>query len=260
MNDSWVAGDSYDFFMGRWSKLVAELFVDWLSPQPDLRWLDVGCGSGALSETVIHKSTPNILTAIDQSEGFVATAQQRLGSKAVCRVGNAVSLPLDDSTVDVAVSGLVLNFIPKPEDALAEMKRVTTSGGTVAVYVWDYAGTMGFLNYFWDAALELNPEAGNLHEGRRFPESNAQHISALFQGVGFNGIESAALDISTNFSNFEDFWNPFLGGQGPAPTYVSRLQDSERHELKRELMDRLPIEKDGSISLIARAWSVRGCV
>jgi ubiquinone/menaquinone biosynthesis C-methylase UbiE len=135
MKDSWASSDPYEYFMGRWSRLVARLFIDWLSPPPGLKWLDVGCGSGALSEAVIRNNEPAEMTAIDQSEGFVAKAQKQLGNLARCRVGNALALPLEDSSVDITVSGLVLNFISEPEKALSEMRRVTAPGGTVALYV-----------------------------------------------------------------------------------------------------------------------------
>ena len=124
MQDSWEAGDPYEYYMGRWSRRVADGFVDWLPIPPGLAWLDVGCGSGALSEAVIRRHGPGSLTAVDQSRGFVETAQRHLGERARCRVGNAGSLPLDDASVDVVVSGLVLNFIPEPDIALAEMNRV----------------------------------------------------------------------------------------------------------------------------------------
>ncbi|MBI1424062.1 MAG: methyltransferase domain-containing protein [Gammaproteobacteria bacterium] len=246
--------------MGRWSKLVAESFVDWLSLPAGLQWLDVGCGSGALSEAVAAKADPGEVIAIDQSEGFIKTAQQRLGKRAECKVGSALSLPLADASVNVSVSGLVLNFIAAPEQALAEMRRVTKKRGTVAVYVWDYAGKMEFLNHFWDVAVELNPDASDLHEGRRFPDSNPEALSDLFNQTGFTGIETRPLCITTNFRDFDDYWRPFLGGQGPAPTYVSKLSDSERDELGNRLMKRVPMQDDGSIPMSARAWAVKALV
>ena len=258
MRDSWHAGDPYEYYMGRWSKLVAELFIDWLSLPAGLRWLDVGCGSGALSEAVINKGNPQEVLAIDQSEGFVSSAQQRLGNFAKCKVGNALSLPLEDVSVNVTVSGLVLNFLSEPETALAEMKRVTKRGGTVAVYVWDYAGRMEFLTYFWDIAVALNPSASALHEGRRFPGANPDALSAAFRLVGFLDVESAPVQVTTHFSDFDDYWKPFLGGQGPAPTYVLKLEDMERDHLREALAQRLPIREDGSIPLTARAWAVKG--
>ena len=168
MHDTWQSGNPYDYFMGRWSKLVAEQFVDWLSPDPGCQWLDVGCGSGALSEAVIDRHAPKAVIAIDQSDGFVRTTQQRLGSNARCIVGNALALPFDNTLIDIAVSGLVLNFISEPEKALKEMRRVTRKGGVVAIYVWDYAGKMELLNHFWDAVVEINPHASGFHEGHRF--------------------------------------------------------------------------------------------
>lgn len=260
MQDSWQSGNPYEYYMGRWSKLVAEQFVDWLSPKPGRRWLDVGCGSGALSEAVINRHDPGLVIAIDQSEGFVHTAQQRLGGKANCKVGNALSLPLDGASIDIAVSGLVLNFIPEPEKALAEMQRVTRKAGTVAVYVWDYAGKMEFLNHFWDAVVELNPGASDLHEGRRFPDSNAERLTDLFNRVGLSRVEVAPLEIVTHFADFDDYWRPFLGGQGPAPTFVSKLDNAERDRLREALAQRLPVKEDGSILLRARAWASKGVV
>ncbi len=244
--------------MGRWSKVVADAFVDWLSPKAKLRWLDVGCGSGALSEAIISKYDPEALIAIDQSEGFVRTAQERLGKRATCKVGEALSLPMDDSSVDMTVSGLVLNFIPEPEKALAEMRRVTTIGGTVAGYIWDYAGKMEFLNHFWDVAIELNPGASGHHEKLRFASSNAEELTAVFIRSGIVDVEAGPIEITTNFADFDDYWKPFLGGQGPAPTYVSNLKATERDELRDALMNRLPIKQDGSIQLSARAWAVKG--
>jgi ubiquinone/menaquinone biosynthesis C-methylase UbiE len=260
MQDSWQSGDQYEYFMGRWSKLIAEQFVDWLSPGTGLQWVDVGCGSGALSEAVIEKHDPETITAIDQSEGFVRTSQQRLGAIARCKVGDAISLPLDDASAHITVSGLVLNFIAEPEKVLTEMQRVTCKGGTAAVYIWDYAGKMEFLRHFWDAVVELDPGASDLHEGHRFPDSNAEWLMAAFDRAGFSGVEAAPLEISTRFTDFDDYWKPFLGGQGPAPSYVSKLEESERIHLRETLALRLPIEKDGSILLSARAWATKGLV
>ncbi len=258
MKDSWQSGNPYEYFMGRWSKVVADAFVDWLYPNTGLRWLDVGCGSGALSDAIIRKYDPEVVIAIDQSEGFVRMAQERLGPRAMCKVGEALSLPIEDSIVDMTVCGLVLNFIPAPEEALTEMRRVTTSGGTIAGYIWDYAGKMEFLNHFWDVAVELNPGASDLHEKRRFASSNAEELSAVFIRSGVVNVEAGPIEIATNFADFDDYWKPFLGGQGPAPTYVSKLNATDRDELRDTLMNRLPLNPDGSIQLAARAWAVKG--
>jgi len=258
MKDSWESGDPYEYYMGRWSRLVAESFVDWLSPASGLNWLDIGCGSGALSEAIISNCKPAALTAIDRSEAFVKTAQKRLGSRAHCKVGNALSLPVEESSVSIAVSGLVLNFIPEPEKALSEMRRVTGPGGTVGAYLWDYAGKMDLLRYFWDAAVEIKPEALNLHESRRFPDSNADELMRLFEKAVFVDIETTSIEIATQFRDFEDYWKPFLGGQGPAPSFLLSLSEDEKIFMRNELKMRLPTHLDGSISMVARAWAAKG--
>ena len=209
MKDSWKSGDPYEYFMGRWSSLAARGFLDWLSPGHGLKWLDVGCGPGALSEAVIHGFGPAKLTAIDQSERFVRTAQRRLGGKAICRVGNAVDLPVEDCSVDLTVSGLVLNFISDVDDALAEMKRVTATGGTVAIYVWNYAGRMDFLQKFWEAAAELRNEASALNEAKRFSDYNSEALMKIFSEAGFDQVITAPIEIDTHFADFDDYWKPF---------------------------------------------------
>jgi len=260
MKEEWQTGDPYEYYMGRWSSLVARSFIGWLSPYSELIWLDVGCGTGALSEEVIKTCQPAEVIAIDQSEGFVDTSKKRLGHTATVKLGNALAIPLEDSSVNVTISGLVLNFIPDQRKAMEEMKRVTTSSGIVAVYVWDYAGKMDFLNRFWDTAVELNENAMQLHEGERFPECNSEGLRNIFGNSGFNNIEIKPLEIVTKFANFDDYWKPFLGGQGPAPTYLMSLDEFERDRLKRALLERLPIQADGSISMVARAWAAKSQV
>jgi SAM-dependent methyltransferase len=258
MQDNWKSADPYEYFMGRWSRLAARSFLDWLSPAPGLRWLDVGCGSGALSEAVLDRCAVAELTAVDQSEGFVEGVQERLGKLVRCRVGDATALPAENNSVDYTVSGLVLNFIPEPLKALAEMKRVTSEGGIVAMYVWDYAGTMDFLNVFWDAAVMLDSRASDVHERYRFPNANAESMSGLLEEAGYRDIDSAPIDVETHFGDFEDYWRPFLGGQGPAPAYLASLDDGQKRKIKEHLLDSLPIQRDGSIRLHARAWAVKG--
>jgi len=260
MKDAWESGDPYERFMGRWSRLVAHQFLQWLSPAAGLKWIDVGCGTGALSEAVLHDASPAELIAIDQSDGFIRDVQERLGGSIRGKVGNALDLPLEDSTADCAVSGLVLNFIPDPIAALAEMRRATVDDGTVAVYVWDYAGKMEFLNCFWDAAIALDPKAASRHEARRFPNANPQALKAQFDAAGLVDVVSAPVEIATHFSDFNDYWEPFNGGQGPAPTYLQSLDETDRKSLRDALVEQLPFHADGSLLLTARAWAVKGTV
>jgi ubiquinone/menaquinone biosynthesis C-methylase UbiE len=260
MKDSWHTGDPYEYFMGRWSSLAAKQFLAWLSPAQGLKWLDVGCGSGALSEAAVQGFKPKELIAIDQSEGFVLTVKRRLGTKAVCKVGNALDLPIEDNSVELTVSGLVLNFIPHVGNALAEMKRVTMDGGTVAIYIWDYAGKMDFLQKFWEAAAELRNEASALNEAKRFSDWNSEALGKTFSDAGFVQVITIPIEINTHFADFDDYWEPFLGGQGPAPTYLMSLSEIERARLRNLIYERLPVQGDGSIPLSARALAVKGTV
>lgn len=259
MTDNWANGQSYEAYVGRWSRAVALEFLEWLAVPADRRWLDIGCGTGALSETILRKASPKAVTGIDASEGYVAYVRQAIKDpKATFQVGSVDPLPFADGAFESVVSGLVLNFLPHPGRALTEMRRVVTPGGTVAAYVWDYAGEMEFMRYFWDAAVELDPKAAALDEGRRFPLCNPEPLRQLFESAGLGHVDTRAIDVKTVFRDFNDFWTPFLGGQGPAPSYLMSLSPERRNELRETIMGELPIEDDGSIPLIARAWAVKG--
>lgn len=260
ISDTWDRGDSYEHYVGRWSRRVAPQFLSWLNIPAGRRWVDVGCGTGALSAAILDQCAPVSVIGVEPSEGYLEKAKEQLGSRLLLRRGSAAEIPLDDRSVDVTVSGLVLNFVPNGRAAVSEMTRVTAPGGTIAAYVWDYSAKMELMRYFWDAAVELNPEAAKLDEGVRFPLCRPQALTDLFVGAGLREAEVTAIDITTSFAGFEDYWRPFLGGQGPAPGYAMALEDAERARLARRIRERLPIQADGSISLTARAWAVRAAV
>jgi SAM-dependent methyltransferase len=260
ISDTWERGDPYEQYVGRWSRRLAPLFLSWLSVPTGRRWLDVGCGTGALCEAILDHGSPSAVRGVEPSEGFLRTASERLAGRATFHRGSATEIPLNDGSVDVAVSGLVLNFVPDPRAALAEMARVTGRGGTIAAYVWDYAGGMELMRVFWDAAVALDPGAAKMDEGIRFPLCRPEPLAELFAGAGLNGVAVTAIDVPTRFASFEDYWRPFLGGQGPAPAYAMSLEETTRARLRDWIRQRLPIEADGSISLTARAWAARGTV
>ena len=213
----WAAGKLYEPYVGRWSRLVAREFVAWLALPAQQAWLDVGCGTGALSMTILEQASPRAVTGIDPSAGFIEYARAHVGDpRAAFEVGDAQDLPLAAAQFDAAVAALVLNFVPRPERAVAEMARVVKPGSTVAAYVWDYAGQMELMRHFWDAAVALNPAALELDEGRRFPLCNPTALESLFT-AGLVDIAVRAIDVPTHFRDFDDYWTPFLGGQGPAP-------------------------------------------
>jgi SAM-dependent methyltransferase len=258
-SEVWAAGSAYEPYIGRWSRLVARGFIDWLSLPPNLRWLDVGCGTGALTQQILTSANPAAVIGVDSSEAFLAYARAHTQDRrSAFQQSDAQALSFGDGAFDVAVSGLVLNFVGRPEQALAQMKRVLRPGGTAAVYVWDYAGEMQLMRHFWDAAAALDPKAAALDEGRRFPICKPEPLIALFEAAGFAQAECRALDVPTVFENFDDYWSPFLGGQGPAPTYTCALSQTQREALRERLRATLPTGRDGSIRLIARAFAVRG--
>jgi SAM-dependent methyltransferase len=254
----WTDGEQYERYMGRWSRSVAEALLAWLGLPAGLRWLDLGSGTGALTETVLRGARPGAVTAVDQSAGFLAHARARVADPSVrFQVADATELPFPECSFDVVVSGLMLNFLPDPAAVVAEAARVTTPGGTVAGYVWDYAGRMQLIRHFWDAAGELDPQARELDEGARFPLCQPKPLSALFVAV-LSDVQVREIELPTVFRSFDDYWQPFLGGQGPAPGYLMSLAEPGRDRLRERLRSRLPIAPDGSISLVARAWAARG--
>jgi SAM-dependent methyltransferase len=185
VRDNWGHGDAYERFIGRWSSLVAIKFLDWLDVPGGLRWVDVGCGTGALSEAILDTQDPASVFGVEPSAGFVRAATQRLGDRATLHQAPAENLPLPDGSADVIVSGLVLNFIPDLPAALAEMKRVAPSG-IVGAYVWDYGGGMEMLRVFWAAADEVDP-GGSMDEGRRFPLCRPRALVAAFTNARAGG-------------------------------------------------------------------------
>jgi SAM-dependent methyltransferase len=213
-----------------------------------------------LTETIAKSCAPKRLAAgIDPSVGFLEFARRQLGSHAAeLQPADAGRLPFAEAEFDRVVSGLVLNFVPDQGRAAAEMVRVTRPGGEVAVYVWDYAGKMEMMRYFWDAAAELDPRGGELDEGKRFPICQPEALQQLFRAADLLEVETRPIDIAMKFRNFDDYWTPFLGGQGPAPAYCMSLSEDARVTLRGRLRERLPAQADGSIELTARAWAVRG--
>ena len=257
--DAWVEGGPYERYVGRWSRRVAAELLDWLEVGPGRRWLDVGCGTGALTETILEAVAPREVVGVDPSRGFVEYARSRIeDGRARFLVGDALELPFGEDSFDAVVSGLVLNFVSEPERAVAEIARVTARAGVASAYVWDYSGEMEVIRRFWDAAVALDPAAADLHEGHRFPVCQPEELERLFRGAGFAGVETRAIDVAARFVDFEDYWLPFLGGQGPAGAYAVSLPEERRVELREALRASLPANEDGSIALVARAWAVRG--
>ncbi len=245
--------------MGRWSRILAGVAVDWIDAPAGLRWLDVGCGTGALSEAIVVGASPVSLVGVDPSEAYVGLASARLGdAPATFQVGQAAPLPLPDASVDRVASGLVLNFVPDAVAAVREMRRVLAPGGVAAAYVWDYAEGMQMLRSFWDAAIAEDAAAAELDEGPRFPICRPGGLERCFAEAGMTDLVAQSLVIDMVFRDFADYWDPFLGGQGPAAGYCMSLEPDAREQLSERLRAALPTRADGSIPLTGRAWAVRG--
>lgn len=261
-HDAWQAGDNYDAYMGRWSRQVAPLFLDWLGMPDNLDWLEIGCGTGALSAAILRQCRPKSLIALDPSEGFVSSARENVPDGcARFQVGDAQALDLESGSRDVVVSGLVLNFVPEKEKAIAEMKRVARPGGTVGFYVWDYpGGGVEFMRAFWDAATALDPGAVDLAEHKRFPYCTPDGLADLVSRAGLRPGECTPIVVDTVFRDFEDYWHPFTLGTGPAPGYCMSLDPESRRRLRERLRDTLPRHENGSIPLKAKAWAVKAKV
>jgi len=156
-SDTWDSGALYEPYVGRWSRLVARTFLGWLKQPSGGHWLDVGCGTGALTEAILALGAPRAVTAVDPAAGFIECAHGQIRDERVqFKIADAQLLPLETPSFDAVVSGLVLNFVPDPERATAEMRRVARAGGVVAAYMWDYAEKMELMRYFWNAAVDLN--------------------------------------------------------------------------------------------------------
>ena len=261
LNDTWSNGRAYERFMGRWSTLITQKFLQWLAIPPGYHWGDVGCGTGTLTQVILNAYRPREVIAIDSSSEFIVYAKNSITHPNIrFQVGLAQALDLPTNSMDVMVSGLVLNFVPQPETAMAEMSRVTKPGGVVGVFLWDYAEGMEMLRHFWDAASTLDEKAKVLDEGNRFPLCREGALEKLAKETRLKQVEALPIEILTVFQNFDDYWMPFLGNVGPAPSYCMSLHSEDRQQLESQLRDALPIAKDGSIPLKARAWAVKGYI
>lgn len=258
-HDAWNTGESYDRYMGRWSRQLAPHFLAWLGVEAGRDWLDIGCGTGALSAEIHARCNPRSQVGVDPSAEFIHFARQQVAGPGIdFRVGDAQALPFEAARYDIVVSALVLNFIPDRHQALVEMRRVCRPSGIIAFYVWDYpGGGVAFIRKFWQAALALDPSAEDLVENKRFPFCTRDGLIAMAQNAGLREIEVTPLEVNTVFRNFNDFWQPFTLGVGPAPGYCASLEPSARERLQKKLRHELTGAADGSITLKARAWAVK---
>ena len=257
--DKWTSGAHYDQWMGRWSRLLAREFLKWLDFPAGMKWIDVCCGSGVVTEAIVELSAPASVAGVDASAEQIRFAcEHRAYPNVSFETGDATALRFPDSGFDVAVCGLGLNYIPNPALALKEFLRITRPGGTVAVYVWDYAQGARFLREFWDVAIAIDSEAASFDQAQRFPMCTQEGLRSLFEQAELEDSAVHALDVVTRFTDFDDYWEPLLTGQGSAPNYLATRDEQMRMGIRERLSKSLPANAQGAIELPARAWAIRG--
>lgn len=248
-----VAAEAYDQLMGRWSRQLAPQLAELAGVRTGFRVLDVGCGPGALTTELASRLGPAAVAAVDPSASFVAAARAR-NPEVDVRQAAAERLPFPDGMFDAALAQLVVHFMVDPVAGLADMARVTRPGGVVAACVWDHAGGHGPFGPFWPAARELDP---GVEDESRLAGTRAGHLAELFEAAGLREVEQTALSVSRDHTDFEEWWEPFTRGVGPAGSYVSGLDAQEQVELRERCRSMLPT---GLFIITARAWAARGVV
>ncbi len=256
----WGNTEAYEAYIGRWSRLIAEAFLRWLDLPSGRRWLDVGCGTGALTGAILAIADPEEVLGVDPTPEFLAAAEVHVVDPRVrFAAGDARALPVSSEAFDAAVAGLVLNFVPDPGAAAAEMARATRPGGTVAANVWDFTGERQFQRFFWEAATALDPAAVPLAQSMQFALGHPGPLATLFGAAGLRDVTVQAIERPAVFRDLDDYWRPYLaGGSATAQRYAASLGEAQRDALRERLRALLPIAADGSIHLVARAWAVRG--
>jgi len=258
-----AGGVAYERFMGRWSRRLAPLLVTFAGVAGKDSVLDAGCGTGALSFAIGDMVPSARLTGVDPSAAYVRDAQARAPADRMrFLVGDARALEFRDASFDKTLSLVVMNFVPDPARAVGEMTRVTRPGGVVAAAVWDYGHGMEMLRVFWDEAVALDGASATASsDERNMPLCRQGELAALWRSGGLEHVEEQALEIEMPFASFDDYWLPFLGGQGPAGAHVAGLTDAARSALEARLRARLLAgQQDRAFTLRGRAWAVRGVV
>jgi len=246
-----VAAEAYDRFMGRYSTPLAAVFADFAGVEPDQRVLDVGAGTGALTAVLVERIGPAGVAAVDPSESFVAALRERQPDATVLHAA-AEELPFEDDTFDAAIAQLVVHFMKDPVRGLSEMRRVTSPGGVVAASVWDHGGGQGPLSLYWEVVRELDP--ANAGEGQLAGATQGD-LAKLFEQAGLADVEEESLTVNVAHETFEEWWEPYTLGVGPAGDYVAGLAPEKREELRERCRERLP---DPPFVISALAWSARG--
>jgi ubiquinone/menaquinone biosynthesis C-methylase UbiE len=252
----WNDAVGYEAYVGHWSRAIAPQFLAWLALPTGLKWLDVACGTGALTAAILERCAPEEVVGLDSSSDYLASARDGCRDSRVRFVaGDATILSFPATSFDVSVSGLALNFIAF-DRALAEQIKVVRPGGTIAAYVWDYAGEYEFARRFWDAALSIDPRAATYDPGRKSTICSEQNLLEALATAGCTEVETRVFDDSGEFPSREAYWHAFDGRQGSTSQYLSLLTDEQRLHLKDSLLSTM--NPEGPVKLKIRALAVKG--
>ena len=261
MNDRGVVFDdaaAYERFMGKWSRVVGTSFLKWVAPSPNVRWLDVGCGTGVFTQLVLDTCSPSTLVGIDPAVAQIDHARQQPAARvANFRVADAQSLPFEDQSFDIVTSALVLNFIPDRHRALAEMRRVARPGGIVCAYVWDFAAGRGTA---WPLVRGMRQIGVEVPKVPGTEDTSISALRSLFEQAGFEEIDTQAIDVTVPFADFNDFWHSQVPPFTPNGKAIFALNETDRSTLMEVVKGLLPLDPDGSFVYSARANAVKGCV
>ena len=251
-------GAAYEQFMGRWSRAVAPVFLDWLAPSPAARWLEVGCGTGIFTEFVLERCAPQSVVAIDSSQPQIAPAlRSPLAARAAFRVDDAQAMSFDNGSFDIVVSALVINFVSDPVRAIAEMRRVARVGGVVTGYVWDFAAER---SPSWPMRTTMRRFGLDIPDVPGTRVTSLSALSAVFAESGFDEIETRSIEVTQSFKDFDSFWRAQTPGYMPTTRIIGALSDSERQKLKDTVRAGIPLSSTGRVEYSARAHAIKACV
>lgn len=259
MEERWDDTNGYELYVGRWSRVISSQFIDWLDPQPGLKWLELGCGTGALTKQITERCSPSFLLAIDQSIDYLNVAKNNTGEDAHVSFLNADlnDYPLTER-FDHIISGLVLNFIPGVRLLLENLIENLNSGGQLSAFVWDYGGHYQPMRHFWNAAAEILPAAESFDAGKKFELCTTENLKALLEGLGLKQVRAITIEQIATFKDFDDYWSPIATAQGSVTEFLSSLTVSQEDMLRENLRRRLPVALNGEIKLVISALAVKG--
>jgi SAM-dependent methyltransferase len=251
-------GAGYERYMGKWSRLVGDAFLEWLAPAPGQRWLDVGCGNGAFTQMIVDRCAPALVHGVDPSEAQLAYARSRFtsGVGVEFRQGDAMALPYPADSFDASVMPLVIFFVPQPERGIAEMARVVSSGGLVTAYAWDMPGG----GFPYAPAQQVLARLGVSVPQPPHPEaSGLDNLRALWDGAGLDAVELRAITVERTFTDFEEYWNTIHLAPSMGPK-IKAMSGDVHARFEAAMRERLPPDAAGRITCSARAHAVKGRV